>query len=173
MCQRVPRCGQHWLLWHHIRDAIPKMSWCIPRLGRPRDYTHVTSHNSDHSITHTEHLTKWRHAQLWTLNIDLWTLKRNSEPNCNKLWPWPLHWDFPSAPICFLLSYCPCCSHSCICSVTPVPLTLLSCTCSILTASIPFLKSVSKHSPHMSTHIKSVDPNHEDQDCCRRTSFLM
>ena len=28
------------------------------------------------------------------------------EPKCNTPWPWPLHMVYPSAPICFLLSYC-------------------------------------------------------------------
>ena len=87
------------------------------------------------------------HAKLQTPNIKLQTPKHNPELKCDTLWPWPLHLDFPSAPICFLLSYCSCCSHLHICSMTPVPLALLSCTCSIL--------NVSCYDAFVSSHVLS------------------
>ena len=108
----------------------------------------VTSHSPDHS--HNSCSTQWNGdmCKLRTLNIEYQTPKCNPKLNCDTLWPWPLHLDFPSAPVCFLLSYCSCCSRSHICSMTPVPLTLLSRTCSV--------PIVPRYDPSVLSHVVSL-----------------
>ena len=79
---------------------------------------------------HSKHSAKQRYVQTPnsdTLNTEL----QNTTPNQIMIHPGPnlCIWISLLHPY---ISYCLYCSCFCICSITPVPLTLLSCTCSIL-----------------------------------------
>ena len=43
------------------------------------------------------------HTKLQTPNVKLWTPKCNPEPDCDTLWPWPLHFGFPFCTRRFLI----------------------------------------------------------------------
>ena len=100
--------------------------------------TCVMSCNLDHS----KHSAEWRYANSkhWTPNSKLQTVTLNQitihSDHVLCIWFSLLH------PY---MSYCLYCSHSRICSVTPVPLTLLSHTCSI--------PNVPHYDPSISSHV--------------------